>query len=340
MRSVVLILFFIGSIPAVSLAHESGQYHLLKKYTLGGEGGWDYVAFDNSSDRIFIARATHVVVFDVNAEKVVGDIPNTIGVHGVTFAPKFNHGFVSCGKMNSVLMFDLKTLDTLKRIPAGIDPDPIIYDPFSKTILVCNGHGNSATVIDAATGNVKRTIELGSAPEYAVTDEKGKVFINLEDESKVVAVDMRTFKIIRRMNLASGKGPTGLAMDRKTHRLFDGCANERMMILNSDNGKIVATLPIGKDFDAVIFDPEKKLATCACGEGTLTLIREVTPDKFEVVGTLATQAGARTEAMNPKTHDLYLITSDLGPAPEPTKENPHPRPSIIPNTFVLLKYGY
>lgn len=339
MKKILLLVCFFG-VSSLLLAQSGGHYHLLKKYPLGGEGGWDYVAFDETNGRVFISHATHVMVFDATAEKIVGDIPNTIGVHGIAFAPEFNHGFVSCGKMNSVLMFDLKTLDTLKRIPVEKDPDAIIYDPFSKSIVTCDGHSECASVIDAATGNVKKTVPLGGSPEFAVSDGKGHVFINLEDKSAVVCVDMKGFKVIRRMELAPGEGPTGLAMDKKTHRLFAGCANQKMMVLNSDNGKVVASFPIGAHVDAVVFDPETKCAISSNGEGNLTVVHEITPDKFEVAETVPTQMGARTETLNPKTHDLYLLTSDFGPAPEPTKEHPHPRPSIIPNTFVLLKFGY
>jgi YVTN family beta-propeller protein len=237
-------------------------------------------------------------------------------------------------------MFDMKTLDTLKRIPVEKDPDAIIYDPYTKSIVACDGHSECASVIDAATGNVKKTVPLGGSPEFAVSDGKGHVFINLEDKSAVVCVDMKGFKVIRRMELAPGEGPTGLAMDKKTHRLFAGCANQKMMVLNADNGKVVTSFPIGAHVDAVVFDPETKCAISSNGEGNLTVVHEITPDKFEVAETVPTQMGARTETLNPKTHDIYLLTSDFGPAPEPTKEHPHPRPSIIPNTFVLLKFGY
>jgi len=336
----ILFLLCIESIPAHTFAQETGHYHLLKQYPIGGEGGYDYLAFDNKAGRVFISHATHVVVFDVNAEKIVGDIPNTEGVHGIAFAQEFNHGFTSNGKTNTVLMFDLKTLDSLKRIPVGEKPDAIIYDSFSKCILACCGNSNGVSVIDAATGTVKTLIPLGGAPEFAVSNDKGHVYINLEDKNEVVGVDMKTFNVVRRMKLAPGESPTGLAMDEKTNRLFSGCANECMVILNVEKGKVVGTFPIGKRVDAVVFDSEKKVAISSNGDGTLTVVREITPDKFEVAETVKTQVGARTETLDPKTHNLYLVTADFSPAPEATKEQPHPRPTLIPNTMRLLKYGY
>ncbi|HET7152760.1 MAG TPA: YncE family protein [Candidatus Kapabacteria bacterium] len=338
--SKILSFICIFSFSSILFAQSADHYHLLKKYDLGGEGGWDYVAFDETQGRVFIAHATHVVVFDTAAEKVVGDIPNTIGVHGIALAPEFNHGFVSCGRMNSVLMFNMKTLDTLKRIPVKENPDAIIYDPFSKSVITCDGHSECASVIDAETGEVKTTIQLGGSPEFAVSDGNGQVYINLEDKSQVVDIDIKKGKVLHHWSLGEGEGPTGLAIDKKAHRLFSGCANEKMVILNADDGKIITTFPIGKHVDAVVFDAEKKVAISSNGEGNLTVVHEVALDKYEFVENVVTQAGARTEALNPKTHDLYLITADFGAAPAPTQEHPHPRPSIIPNTFRLLKYGY
>jgi YVTN family beta-propeller protein len=324
--------------PFVIKAQE--HYHLLSSVMLGGEGGWDYVAFESAARRVYISHATHVMVYDADNAKIVGDIPNTIGVHGVAFAPEFNHGFVSCGKTNSVLMFDLKTLDTLKRTPVKKDPDAIIYDPFSKCIIACDGDDGCVSVIDAATGAVKKTIPLGGSPEFAASDENGHVYINLEDKGQVVDIDMKKFKVLHHWSLEGGEGPTGLAIDGKTHRLFSGCANKMMVILDAKSGNVLDKLPIGQGVDAVVFDPKKNLALSSNRDGTLTVVREVSPDKFEVVENVTTQPGARTEALDMKTHDIYLITSDFGAAPEATKDHPHPRPSIIPNTFRLLKFGY
>ena len=326
-------------ILSVSAPGAAAQYHLISKTPLGGEGGWDYVTFDDAARRLYISHATHVMVYDIDNAKITGDIANTEGVHGIAIATEFNHGFTSNGKSNTVLMFDLKTLDTLKRITVGKKPDAIIYDPFSKCIIACNGGSDNASIIDAKSGDVKATIALGGGPEFAVSDGKGHVYINIEDKNEVVETDMKNFKVLRHWSLGSGEGPTGIAMDKATHRLFIGCANKWMVIVNSDNGKIIDKLPIGKGVDAVVFDPEKNLAISSNGEGTLTVVHEISPDKFEVSETVQTKQGARTEALDPKTHDMYLITADFGATPEATKEKPHPRPPILPNTFSLLRYG-
>jgi DNA-binding beta-propeller fold protein YncE len=327
--------------PIISSAQTGTEhYHLLGNVTLGGEGGWDYLTFDEAARRLFISHSTHVMVYDVDNWKIAGDIANTEGVHGIAIVNEFGHGFISNGRSNSVLMFDLKNLDTLKRITVGEKPDAIIYDPFSKMVIVCNGDSKNATLIDASTGNVKNTIPLGGDPEFLVSDMKGHVYINVEDKNEVVEIDMKNFKVLHHWSLGGGEGPTGIAMYMNTHRLFIGCANKLIVIVNSDNGKIISKLPIGKGVDAVIFDPEKHVAISSNGEGTLTIVKETAPDKFEVAETVTTQMGARTEALDGKTHDLYLITADFGPAPEATKERPHPRPSIIPNTFRLLRFGY
>ena len=330
--------FFRPTFVSAQMGNE--HYHLISKTPLGGEGGWDYVAFEEVSRRLFISHATHVIVFDVVASKIVGDIPNTEGVHGIAFAAEFGHGFTSNGGSNSVLMFDLKSLDTLKRIAVGEKPDAIIYDPFSKSIIVCNGSSNNASILDAATGRLKATIALGGAPEFAVSDLAGHVYINIEDKSEVVDVDVKQFRVLHRWKLGRGKEPTGLAMDRKTRKLFIGCANKLMVIMDADNGKIVSTLPIGARVDAVVFDAAKDLAISSNGEGTLTVVSEKVHAPFEVAETVTTQQGARTEVLDEKTHDIYLVTADFGPAPQATKEYPHPRAVILPNTFCLLRFGY
>jgi DNA-binding beta-propeller fold protein YncE len=336
-----LLLALLALCPITANAQTGSEhYHVLTTLILGGEGGWDYLTFDDVSRHLFISHSTHVMVYEVDTRKIVGDIANTEGVHGIAIANEFGHGFISNGKSNSVLMFDLKTLDTLKRITVGGNPDAIIYDPFSKMVVVCNGKTENAMLIDASTGIVKKTIPLGGGPEFAVSDLNGRVFINVEDKNEVVEIDMKNSKVLHHWKLGAGEGPSGIAMDRNTHRLFIGCANKLMVIVNSDNGKILGKFPIGEGVDAVVFDPEKKMAISSNREGNLAIIREISADKFEVAETVTTQPGARTEALDEKTHDLYLVTSDFGPAPEATKEHPHPHPSIMPNTFRLLRYGY
>ena len=340
--SIYIFLITFLCFPFALRAQSSGEhYHYVKAVKLGGDGGWDYLTFDATARRLYIAHATHVMVYDVDNETIVGDIPNTQGVHGIACASEFNHGFVSCGAANNVLMFDLKTLDTLKRITVGEKPDAIIYEPFSKCVIACNGKSKTASVIEAKTGKVKATIHLEGAPEFAVSDGKGNLYINLEDQNQVVHIDTKKFKVLQHWALDGGEGPTGLAMDARSHRLFIGCGeNKLMVVMDTKSGKILSKLPIGDGVDAVVFDAIKNVAISSNRDGTASVIQETTPDKFRVLDTVMTQKGARTEALDPKTHDLYLVTADFGPPPPATADHPHPRPSMIPGTFRLLKYAY
>lgn len=331
--------FVFLSLLIISSQNVVAQYHLISKTPLGGEGGWDYITCDDAARKLYISHSTHVIVYDIEDGKIAGDIANTEGVHGIAIVSEFNHGFTSNGKSSTVTMFDLKTLDTLMRIKVGDKPDAIVYEPYSKCIICCNGSSENASIIDAATGKVKATIPLGGGPEFAVSDEKGHAFINIEDKNEVVEVDMKKFKVLHHWKVSPGEAPSGIAMDRVTHRLFIVCANKLMVVVNSKNGKVVSKLPIGKGVDAVIFDADKKIAISSNGEGTMTVVHEISANKFEVSETVHTQVGARTEAFDPKTHDVYLLSADFGPVPEATKDHPHPRPAILPNTFSLLRFG-
>ncbi|MEP6637460.1 MAG: YncE family protein [Acidobacteriota bacterium] len=312
------------------------DYKVVKKITLGGDGGWDYLVIDPATHRLYISRSTHVMVVDVDSGKVVGDIPNTSGVHGIALVPELNKGFTSNGRDNSVTVFDLKTLATTNKIPVGKNPDAIIYDPDSKLVFTCNGTSHDTTAIDPKSETVKGTIALDGRPESAVADEKGHVYINLEDKSMIAAIDSHKLTVAARWSLAPGEEPTGLAMDRKHRRLFAGCANKLMVVVNADNGHIVTTLPIGDGVDATAFDSSTDLAFSSNGEGTMTVIHEDSPDKFSVVGNVVTQRGARTMTLDPKTHKIFLDTAEFGPPPAPTAERPRPRPSIVPGSFTLL----
>lgn len=313
-------------------------YHLQKKITVGGEGGWDYLTVDSQARRLYISRSTHVMVLDADSGAVVGDIPGTAGVHGIAIVPEFGKGFTSNGRSASVTVFDLKTLKALNQVPVGKNPDAIIYDSVSKRVFTFNGTSKDATAIDAKTGEVAGTVALGGRPEFAVADGKGRIYVNLEDKSEVVAFDSNKLAVQNHWPLAPGEEPTGMAIDRQHRRLFIGCANKLMAILNADNGHVVTTLPIGEDVDATGFDPETRLAFSSNGDGTLTLVREDSADKFSVVENLPTQKGARTMALDPKTHRVYLVSSDFGPAPPATAERPHPRPSLVPGTFTVLVF--
>lgn len=314
-------------------------YHVMQKITLGGEGGWDYLTVDSKAHRIYLSRSTHVMVIDEDSGKVIGDIPNTSGVHGIAIVEDEGRGFTSNGRDSSVTIFDLKTLKAISTVQVGKNPDAIIYDPVSKRVFTFNGASSDATAIDAKKGTVVGTVALEGRPEFAVADGQGHIFVNLEDKSQVVKFDSQKLKVESRWPLAPGEEPTGLALDHKHNRLFVGCANKLMAIMNADNGKVIATLPIGDGVDATAFDPETELAFSSNGDGTLTVIHEDSPDKFSVLENVATQKGARTMTLDAKTHKVFLVSADFGPPPAPTAERPHPRPSILPGTFTLLVLG-
>ncbi|HEX8179540.1 MAG TPA: hypothetical protein VF525_08360 [Pyrinomonadaceae bacterium] len=326
-----------------ALAHAQSQaaagYHLVQKITVGGEGGWDYLTVDAQARRIYVARATHVMVLDEDSGQVVGDIPGTAGVHGVALVPELHKGFTSNGRDNSVTIFDLATLKVLKKVAVGQNPDAIIYDGAAQRVFTMNGASRDTTALDPKSETVVGTIALDGRPESAATDGQGHLYINLEDKSQVAVVDSRKLAVLNRWALAPGAEPTGMAMDRKHKRLFIGCANKLLVVLNSDNGRVVTTLPIGAGVDATGFDAETGLAFSSNGEGTLTVVHEDTPDKFSVVTNVNTQRGARTMTLDPKTHRVFLVSADFGPPPAPTPERPRPRPSVLPGTFALLVVG-
>jgi YVTN family beta-propeller protein len=320
-------------------AKPAAGYHLLKRIAVGGEGGWDYLTVDSAARRLYVSHATRVVVIDLDKGAVVGEIPNTNGVHGIAIAPELGRGFTSNGRDNNVTIFDLKTLSVLAQVKTGTNPDAIIYDPASRRVFAFNGRSNDATAIDAASGNVAATIALGGKPEFAVADGKGAVYVNIEDKSEVLAIDSNKLAVKAHWPLAPGEEPSGLAMDRQTRRLFVVCANKKMIVMNADNGHIVTDLPIGQGVDATAFDPETKLAFSSNGEGTLTVVHEDSPDKYTVVENATTQRGARTMALDPKTHTVYLATAQFGPPPAATPDRPRPRPTIVPGSFVVLVFG-
>jgi YVTN family beta-propeller protein len=327
------------SMNAAVHAQPSPGYHLLKKFVLGGEGGWDLLAVDSAAHRLYISRSTHVMVVDTDSGAIVGEIPNTPRVHGIALAPEFGKGFTTNGGDATVTIFDMKTLKPSAQVKVGENPDAIVYDPASKRVFVFNGDSKDTTVIEARTGAVAGTVALGGKPELGVADEHGRIYVNLEDKSQVVAIDSRRLKVDATWPLAPGKEPTGIAMDRKHRRLFVTCSNKLMAVLNADNGKLVTTLPIGSGVDGAAFDSERQLAFSSNGEGTLTVIHEDAPDKFSVIENAATQRGARTIDLDQKTHRVFLVTAEFGPPPAPTAAQPRPRPSIVPGSFTVLVFG-
>ncbi|HXZ12648.1 MAG TPA: helix-hairpin-helix domain-containing protein [Candidatus Sulfotelmatobacter sp.] len=326
--------------PYITVTPSSSGYRLLKRIALGGDGGWDYLAFDSATRRLFISRATKVIVLDVDSEKVVGEIPNTDGVHGIALAPDLARGFTSNGRTGSITIFDLKTLATIGTVPAGKNPDAIVYDPASKRVFAMNGRGSDSTAIDGATGKVLATIPLAAKPEFAVSDEAGHVYVNIEDKSELWQIDSQKLAVTAHWPLAPCVEPSGLAIDAAHRRLFAGCDNKMMAVVNADTGKVIATPAIGEGVDANAYDPGTAFAFSSNGEsGTLTVVHEDSPDQFTVVEDVPTKTRARTMALDPKTHEVFLVTADFGPRPPATPEQPRPRPPILPGTFVVLVFG-
>ncbi len=314
-------------------------YHVLTTFKLGGEGGWDYLTLDSAARHLYISRGTHVIVLNVEAGTVEGDIPDTPGVHGIALAPELGRGFVSNGREGTVTIFDLNSLKLINKVKVGENPDAILYDPFTKRVFTFNGRSHDSSAIDATNGNVLATIKLDGKPEFAVSDGNGMIFDNIEDKNEITEIDAKSLQVKSNWPLAPCEGPSGLAIDRKNHRLFSGCDNQMMAVVNADDGKVITTLPIGKGVDATAFDPELGLAFASCGDGHLTVIKEESKDKFSAVENVSTQEGARTMALDDKTHNVYLVTAKFGPPPAPTPQQPHPWHSIMPDTFTVLVVG-
>jgi WD40 repeat protein len=324
------------ALSAGASALEAQAYHVVKTIPLPGDGGWDYVIFDSVGHRLFISRQNRVMVVDPESGKLLGEIPGLERAHGIAFSYETGHGFASSGTDSTVTMFDLKTLKVLGHTTTALDDDAIIYDPATKNIFTFNGDAHNASVLSATTGKLVGTIDLGSGPEYAVSAGDGKLYVNLEEKSAIDEIDAATMKVTRQWSLAPCESPSGLAIDRAHHRLFSGCHNKVMAISDATAGKVITTVPIGAGVDANGFDPGTQLAFSSNGDGTLTVVHEDSPDKFTVVANVATKRGARTLALDERTHRVYLVTADFGPAPAATAGHPHPRPTILPGTFTLI----
>jgi YVTN family beta-propeller protein len=316
----------------LALAGSSG-YHVVKTIPIGGPGRWDYDLVDSAARRVYVSHQTHVVVLDADSYAVAGDIPNTPGVHGIAVAGDLGRGFTSNGKANTVTIFDLKTLKAIRTVKTGQNPDAIYYDAGSKRVFAFNGRSANATVINAADGTVAGTIAVGGKPEFAAGDDKGHVYVNIEDKSQLLEIDAQKLSVLHHWPLAGCKEPSGLAIDQKNRRLFSVCGNKKMMIVNADTGKVVATPAIGDDPDAAGFDPDTQLVFSSNGEsGDLTVIHEDSPDKYTVIDTVPTKKYARTMAIDLKTHNIFLPFAEFEPvAPKGEEE-----PPMKPNSFGLL----
>lgn len=322
MKQLFTAVFFLSACAASA---QSG-YHISRTFPAGGDGKWDYIALNPVTGQLYAAHGTQVNILDKVTGDSTGIIEHTTGVHGVGFAEKFGKGYTTNGKLNTATVFDIKSNRVTGEVKTGGKPDAILYDPFSEKIIICNGSSGSLTVVDPASDQVVATIALGGSPETAVTDGKGNIYVNLEDKSEVVKVNAHTFTAGAHWSLGKGEAPTGLAIDVNTHRLFSGCDNKLLVVLNADNGKIVTTLPIGDGCDGVAFDAVEKCIFASNGEGTLSVIQESSADKYISLATIPTRKGARTLVIDPQTHHIYLPVADF------TKTT-----SIAAGTFKVLE---
>ena len=326
------------SATAYAQTPAASTYHVARKLKVGGEGGWDYLVADAKNRRLYVTRGSHVMVFDMDQDSLIGDIPNTPGVHGVAIDQARMHGFTSNGRDSSVTVFDIKTLQTIKTVRIkGRNPDAIAFDAASNRVFTFNGASHDASVIDATTLEQVGTIDLGGKPETGQPDGKGMMYVNIEDKGEVIAFDTRSMQVKAHYSLAPCEEPTGMARDAARGRLIVGCGGNSMIaVMDEKTGKLVTTLAAGEGIDASGFDPSSQLAFASAGAGNLTIARENADGSFTIVGTVATQPRARTMALDEKTHKIYLSTAEFGPAPAPTAETPRPRAPMIPGSFTVI----
>lgn len=324
----------------LSVAVAQPGYQLVTEIPIGGEGGWDILNIDSAAHRLYLSHATKVVVIDLERDAVVGEIADTPGVHAFLPVPELKRGFSSNGKENKSSVVDLTTLKTIAKVETGESPDAIVYEPSKGEVYVFNHRGGSVTVIDAKSTKVVATIALGGSPEFGVEDvDAGRIYCNLEDKNEVVAIDTTKHEVTARWPLAPGEEPTGIALDATHHRLFSACNNKMLVMLNTETGKVITTVPIGSGTDGCAFDAKTQLAFASCGEGVTTIAKEETPDKLVVVQTLTTAPRARTIALDPLTHRIYLPTAEFQPTPSPSPGASPARPTVIANTMKVLVYG-
>lgn len=328
MRKILIICTLLVTLRGNLLAQVSG-YRVTDSFHIASMGGWDYIAVNKN--KLYVSHGTQVNILDKKTGDSLGVIPNTTGVHGIAFVNTLNKGYTSNGRLNNVTVFDLTTNKILNQIATGANPDAIFYDDYSKKIITCNGRSNSLSLIDPSTDKVVDTIALSGKPETAVSDGAGKVFVNIENKSAISEIDIRNIKVETTWSISPGESPSGLAIDRKTKRLFAGCDNKMLVVLNAENGTVVSTPAIGDGCDGTAFDPQLNYIYSSNGEGTLTIIKEISKDKFEVLENVPTKKGARTIALDLETHTVYLPAANFKPA-----ENGERRPPMVPGSFQVL----
>lgn len=322
------------------ICRADGSYHYLTQIPIPGDGGWDYLSVDPGAHRLYVSHATEVVVVDTRNNQIAGEITNTPGVHGVALAPELGLGVTSNGRESKAGIVDLGTLQTICKLDTAEGPDGFCYNPAREEAYLFCGRARAATVVNVKAREVVATIPLAGRPEFPAVDPKAeRIYDNLEDQSEVAVIDGDSHTVITNWPIAPGESASGMAIDVKHHRLFIGCHNGMMVMMNDQNGQVVATVPIGKGVDACRFDPKTKLAFASCGDGTTTIAHEDSPDKLTVVQTLATERGARTMALDLRTHRIYLATAQFETSPDQPAGERHHRPRIVPGTFKILVYG-
>ena len=312
------------------------QFQVRKTWRIGGDGWWDYLTADPQAHRLYIGRANRVQIVDTDTGKLVHEIGGMQGVHGVALDDRGKFGYISDGAANAVRVFDRTTLEVTANIPAGENPDAILFEPSTQRVFAFNGRGKSATVIDSATDKVLATIPLPGKPEFAQTDNKGAIYVNIEDRNQIVRIDAKDLKVTAAWYIAPCESPTGLAIDRANRRLFSVCDNKLMTVVDADTGHVVATPVIGDGPDGTRYDAKRHLIFSSNGEGTLTVVQQKSASSYQPVQTLTTLRGARTLALDAVSGTIYLVTASFGARPAPTPLNPRPRPAMVPNSFVVL----
>jgi DNA-binding beta-propeller fold protein YncE len=335
-KSFIIIISFLlyGSLTLMNGQNKPPEYKIINKFKLEGDGGWDYLSVDENTGRIFVSHGMVVQVVDEKDGKLMGTVHDTKGVHGIALASDLNKAYISNGRDSSVTIIDLKSLAFRSKVSVtGQNPDAILYDQFSHKVFIYNGRTANATVIDAISDKVVATISLDGKPEFSVTDGKGKVYVNIEDKSEISMINSTTLKVEKTWSIAPGQEPSGLALDNENHRLFAVCGNKLMVVVDAVSGKVITSLPIGDRVDGVAFDPGLKRVYSSNGEGTMTVVTQVNPNEYKVLENIPTQPGARTIAVNKKTHHLYLTTAEFE---APAAGSTNRRSSVKPGTFVLL----
>ena len=335
-RSITLAALAVAlALPVAATAGPPG-YALVDTRHLQGATRWDYLTVDPQGHRLFITRGDSVDVLDVTTGAIVGSIPDTKGVHGVALASELGKGFVSAGQANAVTVFDLATLKTVATIPVGTKPDAIVYDAAARRVFVANGGSGDLTAIDAGTDAVVGTVALGGRPEFAVVDGKGRLFVNLEDKSQLAVVDTASLRLIARYDLAPAcESPAGLAIDTGRARLFASCRNRVMVVIDAASGRIGDVLAVGASSDAAVYDPGPKLAFSSNGDGTLTVV-DASGERCQVVEIVRTVPTARTMALDPSSHRIYLVAAETDGVEPATADRPHPHPHFKPGSFMVL----